>query len=447
MKFIPHDYQTRAVRWIEDHPRCLLFLDMGLGKTVSTLTAVRNLQMSGEVSRVLVIAPKKVAEGTWSSECLKWDHLSHLKVSTAVGSQSDRVGAFDMDADVYVMGRDSLVWFMEQKRRPAFDMVVVDELTGFKNHRSQRHKALRKLCKDVPRVVGLTGTPTPNGLIDLFGQVACVDGGERLGRYLTHFRDRWFNVRLINNIPISVTPKPGAQEEIMALISDISLTMSASDYLSLPPMVEHDVPVILPAQSMRGYAKFQKDLVMELDKSQVTAASAASLSNKLAQYANGALYDDTGVVKELHDAKLEALGEILESTNGPVLCFYQYLHDLDRIVRKFKATAYEGPEQLEAWNAGKIRLLCAHPASTAYGLNMQSGGHTVVWFSTGWNLEHYQQANARLHRQGQTRPVTVFRLIATGTIDERMAAAVARKSSSQAGFISQMKKLLKQMTL
>mgnify|MGYP001046469733 CR=1 FL=1 len=450
MKFKAHGYQSRAIGWVETHPRCLLFLDMGLGKSVVTLTAVMRLILHGEVERVLVVAPKKVAESTWSTEAEKWDHLSGLRVRVVAGTPKRRREELEKEGDVWVTGRDSVVWLEEEMRRMkrGFDMVVIDELTSFKNHRSLRFKAMRRLLPSAQRVVGLTGTPTPNGLGDLWGQVYCIDGGERLGRFVTHYRKRWFNCVEHNNIIIRMMPKAGAEEEIMELISDIALTMRAEDWLRLPAMLEEDVPVALPENVARGYRKFERDKVAEVlreaggDVRAVTVASAAALTGKLAQYANGAIYTDDGSVAEIHDEKLQALGEILEADESPLLCFYQYTHDLDRIMSRFAALNprhYQGALDLEDWNAGKIRLLLAHPASTAFGLNMQAGGHRIVWFSTGWNLELYQQANARLHRQGQQRPVTVQRLIARGTVDERMAVALSNKGISQTELLIRLK--------
>ncbi len=447
MIFRPHDYQRRAIEWVMDHPRCLLFLDMGLGKSVVTLTALQQLMTYGEAGRALVIAPKKVAESTWSTEAAKWDHLD-LRVSVVMGTATQRRAALRADADLYVIGRDSVCWLeAELKRSADFDVIVLDELTSFKNGRSLRFKALRRMLPTASRVIGLTGTPTPNGLKDLWAQVYCIDQGERLGRFVTHFRRRWFDCVEHNNIIIKMTPKVGAEDEIRGLLSDITLTMRAEDWLTLPDMIESDFPVMLPPKVLKDYQKFERDRVMEAiaeaggDPQAVTAASAAALTGKLAQYANGAIYDDDGRVVELHQAKLEALEEILESDESAVLCFYAYTHDRDRICARFgplRPRVYSGARELEDWNAGKIRLLLAHPASTAFGLNMQAGGHRIVWFSTGWNLELYQQANARLHRQGQQRPVTVQRLIATGTVDERMAAALSGKGMTQAELLREL---------
>lgn len=449
MKFNPHDYQRRAIAWVEDHPRCLLFLDMGLGKTVSVLTAVQNMIRHAEVERVLVIAPKKVAESTWGTEAGKWDHL-HLTVTPLTGDVRHRRAGLATASDIHVIGRDSVTWLLEElKGKPPYDMVVIDELTSFKNPRSLRFKALRKWLPSVDRVVGLTGTPTPNGLKDLWAQVYCIDSGARLGRFSTHYINRYFNTVVRNNITIKMWAKPGAEKEIRRLLSDIALTMRAEDWLSLPPMVEKDVPVQLPPAVISGYRKFEKECVMDAlsgtEGGEVTAGSAAALTNKLSQYANGAVYDDGGGIREIHAEKLEALEEIVESVSSPLLVFYQFQHDRDRILSRFSKLnpeVYKDDDTLTAWNKGRIRMLLAHPMSTSFGLNMQHGGHTVVWFSTGWNLELYQQANARLHRQGQERPVTVFRLVAQGTVDERMCAAITDKGESQRGFLDSMRKYI-----
>lgn len=437
---------------MEQHPRCLLFLDMGLGKSVITLTAVARMLVYGELGRVLVIAPKKVAESTWSTEAMKWEHLGWLRVSVVTGKPEQRLAALEADADVWVIGRDSVVWLeKEMKGRIPFDMIVLDELTSFKNPKSLRFKALRRLTPSASRIVGLTGTPTPNGLKDLWAQVCCIDGGERLGRFVTHYRRRWFNCIEHNNIIIKMSPKPGAEDEIRGLISDIALTMRAVDYLELPAMVEVDVPVMLPEMKLKAYRKFEKERVAELMEEaggnirEVSGASAAAMTGKLSQWANGAIYTDEGGVVRLHDEKLDALDEILEADESPVLCFYQFQHDADRIMRRFaalKPRRYNGNEDLDSWNRGEVRLLLAHPASTAFGLNMQSGGHRIVWFSTGWNLELYQQANARLHRQGQQRPVTVHRLIAKGTVDERMVEALGNKGENQTRLLLRLANLI-----
>ena len=446
-RFEPHDYQRRAIGWVLDHPRCGLFMEMGLGKTICTLTAVQTLVDRMEVGAVLVIAPKKVAESTWSDEAASWAHLD-LRVSVVTGTPAQRLAALREEADVYVLGRDSVVWLQSLKasQRPRFDMVVLDELTSFKSPKSQRFKALRKMLPTVSRVVGLTGTPTPNGLIDLWAQIYCLDQGQRLGPFVTRYRETYFKCIEKNNIPIKVWPKEGAEEAITAKISDICFSMKAADYLELPGVEHHDVKVSIGAKAYEGYCRFVKERVALLRATSakaeaqdqvatVTAASAAALVNKLAQYANGCVYDEEGGEVEIHPAKLEMLMELVERAASPALCFYAYKHDLRRIMERapkgLRVRAYAGPDDLRDWNDGKIDLLLAHPASTAYGLNMQRGGHVIVWFTTGWNMELYKQANARLYRQGQRSRVDIYRLIASGTVDERMAAALDGKERTQ----------------
>lgn len=450
-KFRPHGYQRRAIEWVLTHPRCGLFMEMGLGKTICTLTAVQTLVDRMEIGAVLVIAPKKVAESTWSDEAAGWAHLD-LRVSVVTGTPAQRLAALREEADVYVLGRDSVVWLQSLKasQRPRFDMVVLDELTSFKSPKSQRFKALRKMLPTVSRVVGLTGTPTPNGLIDLWAQVYCLDQGKRLGPFVTRYRETYFHTIEKNNIPIKVWPKEGAEEAITAKISDICFTMKAADYLELPGVEYHDVKVSIGAKAFEGYCRFERERCALFraalrpeetpakagaQNQTVTAASAAALVNKLAQYANGCVYDEEGVEVEIHQAKVEMLMELVERAASPVLCFYAYKHDLRRIMERapkgLRVRAYGGPDDLRDWNDGKIDLLLAHPASTAYGLNMQRGGHVIVWFSTGWNMELYKQANARLYRQGQRSRVDIYRLIAPGTVDERMAAALDGKERTQ----------------
>lgn len=454
LEYRPHPYQERMRRWVVEHPRCLLFAEMGLGKTVVTLTALQDLVDSWEVSRVLVVAPAKVAESTWSDEAAKWSHL-RLRVTAVKGSAEKRRRLLADGAEVHVISRDSFVWLCNEwpKGQCPYDTVVLDELTGFKAPSSLRGKAMRRLSPLLTRVIGLTGTPAPNGLLDLWGQVACVDCGERLGRWITGYRSRWFDTVEHNHIVIKCTPKKGAEAEIRERISDIALGMRTEDYLELPPMMVSDRAVELPEKTMRRYRQFEKDSVLEFRKAtdgadrSVVAAGAAALMNKLSQMANGAVYTEDGGWQAVHDEKLAALDEVLEEAGGPVLCFYAYKHDLERIQARYggkmEVRKYEGAGDLADWNAGKIGLLLAHPASTAYGLNMQKGGHTAVWFSTGWNLELYDQANARLHRQGQTKPVTVVNLVARGTVDERMAAALRSKSDGQKAMMAAVSALLK----
>lgn len=443
-EFRPHPYQRRAIKWILEHQRCGLFMEMGLGKSVCTLTAIQTLMEELVIARVLVIAPKKVAESTWSDEAEKWSHLD-LRVSKVMGTPAQRQAALAADADIYVLGRDSVVWLASQKH-PHFDVIVIDELTSFKSPRSQRFKAFKKLRKDAVRIIGLTGTPAPNGLLDLWAQIYCLDGGLRLGPYVTQYRDTYFTSVMHNHIPIKVIPKNGAQEAITSKISDICFSMRAEEYLELPPMEVRDRRVQLPDIVMARYGRFERERVAwfkaAAGNGHVTAANAAALINKLAQFANGAVYGDDGTVHPIHTAKIEMLLELMESAASPVLCFYAYRSDEQRIMsalpERIKVRKYENEQDLRDWNAGKIDLLLAHPASTAYGLNMQKGGHVIVWFSTGWNLELYQQANARLYRQGQRLPVTVYNLIASGTVDERMAAALTGKAGTQESVVKKL---------
>ena len=454
MIYKPYDYQHTATQWIIDKPHCGLFLDMGLGKTVSTLTAIQQLIDDCEVSRVLVVAPKKVAETTWSTEAEKWEHLHDLKVVKVLGTEKQRCLALAEKADVYVTGRDNFVWLVgKYGGQLPFDALVIDELTSFKSAKSERFKAMRVALPSVKRVIGLTGTPAPNGLIDLWAQMYCIDQGERLGKSISRYREAYFETHKWNNIIVRCELKKGCDTIIRNKIADICLSMQAKDYLQLPDMITHTANVELNSKTMAAYAKFEKEKVLEFraehdgEPANVLANSAAGLMNKLSQFANGAIYDEDRQVHAIHDEKLDRLAEIVEAANGSsVLVFYQYKHDIPRITAKlkgYKVRTYEGEKDLIDWNAGKIDVLLAHPASTAYGLNMQQGGHYIVWFGTGWNLEHYQQANARLHRQGQRYPVTVYKLICRGTVDERAAAALDSKKGVQQGLLDSLNYLIR----
>lgn len=457
MIYKPYDYQKTAMRWILEKPRCGLFLDMGLGKTVSTLTAVQQLIDDCEIDRVLVVAPKKVAETTWSTEAEKWEHLHALRVVKVLGTEKQRCLALSQKADVYVTGRDNFVWLVgKYGGNLPFDALVIDELTSFKSAKSQRFKAMRIAVPTVKRVIGLTGTPAPNGLIDLWAQMYCIDQGERLGKSVSRYRETYFETHKRNNIIVRCDVKKGCEDLIRNKIADICLSMQAKDYLQLPDMITHTVTVHLSAKVMAAYNKFEKDKVLEFEAehgdepANILANSAAGLMNKLSQFANGAIYDEEKNVHNLHDEKIERLAEIVEAANGnSVLVFYQYKHDVPRITEKLKGyrvRTYQGEADLQDWNAGKIDVLLAHPASTAYGLNMQQGGHYIVWFGTGWNLEHYQQANARLHRQGQQHPVTVYKLICAGTVDERASAALEEKKGVQQGLLDSLNYLIRKHT-
>ena len=454
MIYKPYDYQRTAMQWIVDKPKCGLFLDMGLGKTVSTLTAIQQLIDDCEVSRVLVVAPKKVAETTWSMEAQKWEHLHDLKVVKVLGTEKQRCLALSQKADVYVTGRDNFVWLVgKYGGRLPFDTLVIDELTSFKSAKSERFKAMRIALPSVHRVIGLTGTPAPNGLIDLWAQMYCLDQGERLGRSVTKYREAYFETHRWNNIVVRCDVKKGCEEIIRNKIADICLSMQAKDYLQLPDLITHTATVELTPKVREAYERFEREKVLEFktehgqEPANVLAQSAAGLMNKLAQFANGAVYDDSMQVHEVHSEKLDRLAEIVEAANGnSVLVFYQYKHDVTRIAAKLKGyrvRAYQGEKDLNDWNAGQIDVLLAHPASTAYGLNMQQGGHYIVWFGTGWNLEHYQQANARLHRQGQQHPVQVYKLICAGTVDEKASAALEGKKGVQQSLLDSLNYLLR----
>ena len=453
MRYTPHPYQQNAFRWIIDHPRCCLFLDMGLGKTVVTLTAFQWLQESLDVERCLVVAPKKVAETTWTSEASKWDHLHSLRVAKVMGSPAQRMNALDDDADIYVIGRDSFSWLCEHySYRLPFDMLIIDELTSFKTHSSKRFKAMRKVTPLFSRVIGLTGTPAPNSLIDLWAQLYCIDMGNRLGKSLTRYRDEFFHLVRWNNIVIRCTPRRGAEDIIRRKIADICLSMQAKDYLQLPSLIVHDEHVELSERVLTGYQHFERDHVLDFlsehqpddEASSILADNAAALISKLSQYANGAIYDADRQVHSVHDEKLDRLEELVEAAASPVLIFYQYQHDIPRITARFKGHTvrlYQGEQDLLDWNAGKIDILLAHPASTAYGLNLQQGGHYIIWFGTGWNLELYQQANARLYRQGQQHPVIIYNLVCSGTVDERALIALRNKDSVQQKLLRELRYL------
>ena len=454
MRYKPYEYQREAMQWILDHPRCGLFLDMGLGKTVSTLTALQELMDECEVSRTLVVAPKKVAETTWTTEAEKWDHLRGLKVAKVMGTEKQRNLALASKADIYVIGRDSFVWlFGKYGGELPFDALVIDELTSFKSSKSERFKAMKAATASVKRVIGLTGTPAPNGLIDLWAQMYCIDMGERLGKSVSKYRNAYFETHKWNNIIVRCDVKKGAEDVIREKISDICLSMQAKDYLQLPDMIVHSSKVYLSEKTMTEYSKFEKEKVLEFtelhtgESANILANSAAGLMNKLSQFANGAIYDEDRDVHEIHNEKLDKLAEIVEAANGSgVLVFYQFKHDIDRIKKKLKGynvRSYDGEKELKAWNNHEIDVLLAHPMSTAFGLNMQQGGHYIVWFGTGWNLELYQQANARLHRQGQQYPVQVYKLICANTVDERADAALDGKTGVQQSLMDSLNFLLR----
>ena len=436
MRYAPHVYQDNATALILQKQAVGLFLDCGLGKTVVTLTAISELMHDRfEVSKVLVIAPLRVAEDTWSRETEKWDHLKYLKISKVLGPEQKRKSALYAKADIYVINRENVEWLVKYYgSRWPFDMVVIDELSSFKSPKANRFKALRRISGAINRIVGLTGTPAPNSLIDLWPQVYLLDQGERLGRTITGYRDRYFEPDKRSSVMVfSWKPREFAEEAIYEKLSDICVSMKADDWLTLPERVDNIIKIPLPPESREKYKQLERDLLLPYTDGDVVANTAAVLSNKLLQLANGAIYDEFGAVKEIHDEKLKALEDVIEAANGkPVLVFYAYKHDLERIKAKFpKAKQLEKAEDIESWNKGKIQIMLAHPASAGHGLNLQAGGSIIVWFGLTWSLELYQQANARLHRQGQKESVIVHHLIAEGTIDEDVMAALERKETGQ----------------
>lgn len=449
MIYKPHTYQSRAIEHIIGHRYCCLFLDMGLGKTVCTLTAIDRLLSDIDITRVLVIAPKRVAESVWATEAEKWDHTLYMAVSVVTGSRAQRIAALEAQAHVYVISRDNVQWLVEyqqSKKAWPFDMVVLDELSSFKNPSAKRFKALRRVRPYIRRVVGLTGTPSPNGLIDLWAQLYLVDMGQRLGQYVTKFRERYFKPQGGSGHIVYkwALKNERSADEIAEAIADICLSMKAEEYLDMPERIDIDLPVVLSGEQMKQYKRFERDLVLSLTDETITAQSAVTLSGKLMQYASGAIYDEDHNTHYLHDAKIEALAELMEQTNENVLLFYNYQHEARRIMSEL---AMYSPQMFDStsvvrWNKGEIRLLLAHPASTAFGLNLQQGGRTVVWYGPQWNLELYQQANARLYRQGQTKAVKIYRIIAKGTIDERVVRAVDNKATSQDALLEAVKTIV-----
>lgn len=442
MEFIPHDYQKHCISRIINTARAGLFLDMGLGKTAIVLTAIKELKYSRfEVSKVLVVAPKKVAESTWVREKDKWDHTKMLRVSQVLGSEAKRIKALNTPADIYVTNRENTVWITDYYRNSwPFDMVVLDESSSFKNRKAKRFKALSGMSGRIKRMVELTGTPSPNGLSDLWAQVFLLDSGERLGRSYTQFRERYFDPGARGNgVIYSYEPKEGTESSILGKISDICTSMKAEDYLQLPDMVCNEVAVELDASAKKKYQELEREMVLSLpeEAGDISVTSAAALSNKLLQLANGAVYDEGRDVHCIHNCKLETFMELVESLQGkPVLVFYNYQHDLARLkeaLAKTRLVARELKTQADedAWNAGKVNVLLAHPASSAYGLNLQHGGNHVIWFGLTWNYEQYIQANKRLHRQGQTEKVIIHHLVCTGTRDEDVMEALKRKENVQ----------------
>lgn len=447
MKYNPHEYQKYATNFIIDHPVAVILLDMGLGKSVITLTAINDLIYNRfEVNRVLVIAPLRVANNTWPDEIKKWDHLSHLTYSVVTGNKQQRLAALRQDVNLYIINRENLKWLFEDYGVPFFyDMIVIDELSSFKSYRSQRFKCLKKLRPHVKRIVGLTGTPSSNGLMDLWAEFRVLDMGQRLGRYITHYRTTYFDPDKRNqHMVFTYKPKPGAEQQIYQQISDITISMKSKDYLKLPPLTMNTVKVHLSNQEAAVYDTMRDQLVVDTAGKQIDALNAASLSNKLSQMANGTVYDDNRNQVLIHDRKLDALEDLIEAANGkPVLVAYWFKHDLERIKQRFEVREIKTTKDISDWNQGTIPVGVIHPASAGHGLNLQAGGSTLIWYGLTWSLELYQQTNARLWRQGQTDPVVIHHIITENTIDEDILSALKRKDKAQTALINAVKANLK----
>ena len=444
MKFIPHDYQKYAIDYIENHPIAAILLDMGLGKTSITLTAIDDLLFdSFEAHRILVVAPLRVARDTWPAEIEKWQHLKHLTYTVAVGSMKERMDALLTPADITIINRENLGWLIDDSGIPFdFDMVVIDELSSFKNHQAKRFKALSKVRPKVKRMVGLTGTPSANGLMDLWAEFRLLDMGQRLGRFIGAYRSNYFSPDKRNGqIIYSYKPLPCAETAIYNQISDITISMKSTDHLIMPELISREYVVELSKIERQRYEELKQDLVLQLPEGEITAANAASLTGKLVQLANGAIYDDNGAVIPLHDRKLDALEDLIESSNGkPLLVAYWFKHDLKRIKERFDVRELKESCDITAWNNGEIPVGVIHPASAGHALNLQAGGSTLIWFGLTWSLELYQQTNARLWRQGQdAKTVVIEHIVTKSTIDERIIKALYSKNITQAALIAAVK--------
>ena len=453
MIFRPHDYQEYCIEYIRTHPVSALFLDMGLGKTAITLTALKDLMLDElSVSKALVVAPLRVARDTWPDEVRKWDHLSDLDISVIVGDAKTRTAALLHPALVYVVNRENVKWLVEYYEKNGlrwdFDCIVLDELSSFKNHQSQRFKWLRKVRPFVKRYIGLTGTPASIGLMDLWAEIGILDGGQRLGKFIGRFRDAYFKPGSMNpgtGIVYSYVPRPGAEQQIYERISDITISMKALDYLKMPECIFVDHEVEMSPQERKLYDRLEKDLIIPLEDGDIDAANAAALSNKLLQMSNGAVYDENGETRIIHSRKLEMLEDLVEAANGkPVLIAYWFKHDRQRIMEHLAGSGYvardlKSSDDIREWNNGSIPVALIHPASAGHGLNIQSGGHILIWFGLTWSLELYQQTNARLWRQGQDQTVTIHHIITKNTVDEDVLAALGSKDMTQEKLIAAVK--------
>ncbi len=441
MKFNPHDYQKYAIQFLTQNKAAALLLDMGLGKTVITLTALWELAFDYfDIEKVLIIAPKRVAESTWKSEIEKWEHLSGTTYSIVLGTKHQRENALNQKALLYIINRENVSWLIKNHKWD-FDAVVIDELSSFKSNKAERFKALKKVRPYVKRIIGLTGTPAPNSLMDLWAEIYLLDMGERLGRFIGGFRERFFIPDKRNQqIVFSYKPKDGAEEKIYSLISDICISMKALDHLEMPKLVNNNIAVEMNGKEQKIYDKFKADMVLSIENKDLDAVNAAALSNKLLQMSNGAVYADDNTVIKIHDRKLDALEDLIEAANGkPLLVAYWYKHDKQRILERFDAAEINTADDIDRWNKGEVPVALIHPASVGHGLNLQRGGSTVVWFGLTWSLELYQQLNARLYRQGQKNTVFIHHVITKNTIDENVIKALEKKNVSQNSLIDAVK--------
>ena len=443
MKYVPHEYQTYATDFILTHPISAILIQMGLGKSVITLNAIYDLCLdSFYIRKVLVIAPLRVCSGVWPAEIQKWDHLKGLTYSVAVGTETERRAALQQTTDIHIINRENVQWLIEESGLPFdYDMIIIDELSSFKSHQAKRFKSLMKVRPLVQRIVGLTGTPSSNGLMDLWAEFRLLDMGKRLGRFITHYRDEFFQPDKRNGMQVfSYKPRPGAEEEIYRRIGDITISMKSTDYLQMPECLMNEARVTLSDNERKDYDTLRKELVLTLGDEEIDAVNAAALSGKLCQMANGAVYSEDKRSIHLHDRKLDMLEDLIEGANGkPVLVAYWYKHDLERIRKQFKVREIKTTGDIDDWNAGAIPVGLIHPASAGHGLNLQAGGSTLIWFGLTWSLELYQQTNARLWRQGQTDTVVIHHIITQGTIDEQIMKALQSKDKTQAALIEAVK--------
>lgn len=449
MQFNPHDYQKYTIEYIMSHPVAAVILGLGMGKTVCSLTAIEELMYDRfEISKVLIVAPLRVAKITWSDEIEKWDHLKHLSYAIAVGTEKERLAALQSEADIYIINRENLQWLIEKSGTPFdYDMVVLDELSSFKNWQSKRFRAFMKVRPKVPRVIGLTGSPSSNGMMDLFAEYRCLDMGERLGRFITQYRGAYFTPdRMNGQVVYSYKLLPGAEQQIYDKISDITVSLKAMDHLKMPELISVSYPVYMDEEEQKKYDQLKADLILPFKgQDNITAANAAALSGKLCQMANGAVYSDEREVAHIHDRKIEVLEDIIEAADGPILLCYWYKHDLERICKKLDELKVEyarisSDGSIRMWNEGKFKVGLIHPASAGHGLNLQAGGHVMVFFSMPWSLELYDQVRGRIFRQGQKSDTVVIQHIVTaGTIDERILKVLSAKERDQEALIDAVK--------